>query len=706
MIIIFWDPTDHHAYAGGGGNADPCTTLYHEMYHGKEDLTGGQDHSPCVTAVGPSGLPTNEVNATRAQNILRVKLGLPPRTHYGDTPLPAGPCLPPNQQPKPKQNCAGANCADSNGDPHLLTFDGLRYNFQAVGEFVGVWQADDPGFQVQLRQQPAGNSTIVAVTTAVAASVAGDVVEVDLTADGMQLVVGRHPVALATVSLPHGGSLTLDPSTIPAQLVLAWPDGTEAFVSMIGRYGLHVTIHPVAVHKGKLAGLFGNFDGTPANDLTTSAGKPIGSAPSFSDLYPAYADSWRITDATSLFTYPAGASTATYTDRTLPAAPPDLGALPGVDAAGMLCRRVGVTDPQTLADCTLDVAETGQAEFADGDLATQAIVAALPSPSPGPTTTQSVGPSQQANLAVTQPNGAAKLSFQGTAGQRLFVAYQSPTLKGKCGILTLQDPTGRGIDIGCIDNTGSGSIGGDLLSQTGTYVIVFTPRDGDIGQLHVALTFSADVHTTLATDGSPTTVAITAPGQVGYLTFHGNLGDRVLVEATGSTLPGQCGVPSLVDPTGSPLTIGCVEADGTGLIDGILLSTTGQFTVLVDPGGAGTGQITLRLIVTQDQHGTITLDGPAVVANIDAPGRVALFTFLGTKGEVVSVDVTASSIPPQCGVPTILTPDGSGLTIGCIENDGTGKLDHVTLPSGGTYTVEINPGDLGTGTVTLALHTG
>src|SRR5262249_16782876 len=74
QIIIFWNINDHHPYTGGG-NADPCSSLYHEMYHGKEDLTGGQDHSECVSAAGPSGLPVNEVNATKAQNILRIKEG-------------------------------------------------------------------------------------------------------------------------------------------------------------------------------------------------------------------------------------------------------------------------------------------------------------------------------------------------------------------------------------------------------------------------------------------------------------------------------------------------------------------------------------------------------------------------------------------------------------------------------------------------------
>ena len=52
--------------------------------------------------------------------------------------------------------------------------------------------------------------------------------------------------------------------------------------------------------------------------MRTSTGGALPDTPGFGDLYPGFADSWRVTDATSLFTYPLGASTATYTDRGFP----------------------------------------------------------------------------------------------------------------------------------------------------------------------------------------------------------------------------------------------------------------------------------------------------------------------------------------------------------------------------------------------------
>ena len=47
--------------------------------------------------------------------------------------------------------CGGA-CGGSNGDPHLKTIDGKRYDLQAAGEYVLLRSADD-SMEVQARQE-------------------------------------------------------------------------------------------------------------------------------------------------------------------------------------------------------------------------------------------------------------------------------------------------------------------------------------------------------------------------------------------------------------------------------------------------------------------------------------------------------------------------------------------------------------------------
>lgn len=268
-----------------------------------------------------------------------------------------------------------------------------------------------------------------------------------------------------------------------------------------------------------------------------------------------------------------------------------------------------------------------------------------------------------------------------------------------------QDPDGLGLGNTCTAN-GTGNYGGILLTQTGTYTLVFAPANGATGQVHVRITLSTDIHATMPTDGTPVTVSITEPGQVAFLSFAGTVGERVVVEASGATMPDQCAIPSLRAPDGTGIGAGCL-AKGSGFVDGTLLTTNGQFTVVVDPDNAVTGQVTLRLVVSRDVRGTITAGGPPVVATIGTPGQVALYTFTGTKGEKVTVSVTGGTLTPECGMPVLLATDGTSvLKAGCVSTGDSGGIDPVVLPASGTYTIKVNPDGLVTGTLTLQLTSG
>ena len=278
---------------------------------------------------------------------------MPARDHYSDVPLPAD-CQP----PKPPDRCEGASCGDSNGDPHLLTYDNKRYDFQAVGEFV-LSRETSGGYQVQVRQQPASNSRLVSLNTAVAMKVGDEKVEVRMGPEGMVLLVGGQPRKLANTTIAAG-----DIDASEKSVVVAWENkGPKVFVRPIGRWGLHIALQPALAQAGKLEGLLGDYDGDSKNDIKPKGGSPI-AEPTFSALYPSYADSWRIDAKESLFTYEAGQSTEVFTDRKFPEEEVKIDSLPGRAAAEALCRRQGVTDPLLLAGCIIDVALTGQADFA------------------------------------------------------------------------------------------------------------------------------------------------------------------------------------------------------------------------------------------------------------------------------------------------------------------------------------------------------
>jgi VWD domain-containing protein/NleD-like pathogen effector protein (putative zinc metallopeptidase) len=679
-IFIFWDPNDRHKYAGTGGNADPCTSLYHEMYHAGEDARGGQDHSPCVTADGPSGLPVNEVNATRVQNQLRQKLGLPQRSHYGDTPLPKGDCLPPDKQPK-KTNCTGAGCGDTNGDPHIRTFDGRRYDFMAAGEFVA---AKGDGLQIQVRQQPYPGSRLVSVNTAVAMDVAGDRVEVGLSGRALTLRTNGGPAGTpASGSLPHGGSVTVALGYLAPVLTVAWPDGSSAAVSAIGSWGLHLTVAPAPARARHLSGLLGDFDGDATNDLS---GTPS----------PAFADRWRVTAATSLFTYEPGTGPDTYVDRNFPDRSPQPADLADRTGAQALCARFGITDPQTLADCVLDVALTGRPEFAAEATTTQAIVQDV-----APSTSTGTFSGTEATLTVSKPGEAVRYTFAGTAGQRLYIQVLSTTMADGCGLLTLRDPAGATLGGGCIIG-GKGQVDGTVLPTTGTYTIELRAPDNGTGQARLRLVFSTDVQATATLNGPPVQLAIGAPGQVANVTFTGAAGQRVFVDATASTLPEQCGLLNLRGLDHATLSGGCVIG-GKGFVDGTVLPADGTYTLVVDPAETGTGQITLRLSASVDQHGTIDLNGAAVTGTVTTPGQVVDWSFSGSAGQKVILEISGNTLPDQCASVVVRGPDRSLIGGTCVLG-ATATSNPITLPGSGRYTVVLDPADHGTGQATIRLR--
>ena len=294
---------------------------------------------------------------------------------------PAAPAMAPNRQvptPTPVPGTSGPiGPGASSGDPHLHTPDGLTYDFQAAGEFIALTSTLDD-FAVQLRQEPVGTSTVASMNTAVATHVAGDRVGVYV---GRQpaLEVNGQPTALddGSLPLPRGGRVERQ----GARYVIVWPDQTVVEVMLRSQY-LDVVVRLDSARQGQVGGLLGNADGDAANDLTTRGGSVVEVAGLAAEtrrarLYGEFGDSWRISQAESLFAYEPGKDTSTYTYPDFPSALVTASDLPAM-ARGMaeaVCRDAGVTAGDFLADCALDVGVTGNAEFAASAAAVEAALA-------------------------------------------------------------------------------------------------------------------------------------------------------------------------------------------------------------------------------------------------------------------------------------------------------------------------------------------
>lgn len=242
------------------------------------------------------------------------------------------------------------------GDPHLVTLDGLDYSLQTVGEF-DLLADPDSDLAVQARFVPAPLLQNASVLSDVAAKVGASTVEIGR--DGVVLDGQATPMGSGEAAWLEDGALVVRTGQTYAVL---WPRGAETF-ALVKRGSSLALVTPTRLGS---AGLLGGRDGDHSNDLALRDGTEISTKPSQSTLYGAFADSWRIAADASLFTYPSGESTETYTDRAFPSSVLTMGDFSDaeIEAATASCAGFGVEPGPQFENCVFDVVVTGDDAFA------------------------------------------------------------------------------------------------------------------------------------------------------------------------------------------------------------------------------------------------------------------------------------------------------------------------------------------------------
>jgi hypothetical protein len=125
----------------------------------------------------------------------------------------------------------------------------------------------------------------------------------------------------------------------------------------------------------------------------------------------------------------------------------------------------------------------------------------------------------------------------------------------------------------------------------------------------------------------------------------------------------------------------------------------------MDPGGANTGSVTLRLYdIPGDVSGSLTINAAGTGVSLTGPGQIASYTFSGTASQQVTVKITDSDINLPTGSNTTVTvklvrANGTVLT-SSTSSAAIFNLNQ-TLPATETYTVVIDPTGPGIGTLTV-----
>lgn len=574
--------------------------------------------------------------------------------------------------PKPSSAPQGKpckeSCGGSNGDPHLRTVDGFRYDLQSAGEYV-LLRAPDGSVEIQGRQERPSDGADVTIGTAVAVKVNGHRV-------GFYAMAGGPPeihLDGAVIAAANAGSADLGSgaklSTYQRGYELDLPDGTKAWALSIGKWGINLLVSPSTSLRSTGVGLIGRAAAAsgfkiPSPPDGSTFTKPANAHERYHDLYAVLAPGWRVTAATSIFDYAAGKTTDSYTLAAFPleTAPQSIDDL---DPAAVLSAKATcatVSDPDLLDQCAYDVAVTGSTEYVTLYDTTETFEA-------------------EGTTSLGQPTSGA--------------TPPPPVIDTPTGIIKVADHLG--------------GIGAAILGPDGTLYVYVAEQGAGFGDVKPAL---------LAVDSATGRVKVKVPAAaVGTLSWAAgslwagefNRSDAVFCEVSRLdpvTLAVQAQVPSVCSPRGGTYfgTVGDaiwfadgkgVDANGAGghlrridpTTNKIDTAPSGNIDLPVMPQAVGVPGVnsflattSAGIVVGERQHGFYALTaGSDSFEQIDVPANAAGKLFPAGAGIWAQTEVGTFSAP-EGRVVYATIPGGPGVDL-AIDGDLVGGDDSAIYAS-------------------------
>jgi len=571
------------------------------------------------------------------------------------------------------------------GDPHLRTFDGVRYDEQPVGETVLVRSASGD-FELQARTKPWNGSTRVAVIVGAAARVGADRFSVYLDGtvrlnDALLAVPDGQQALSAGVTLFRAGST----------FVLVWPDGAQARFTLFGPY-MGVEVYLPDTRRGQVGGLLGNDDGDPTGELMVRNGPVLPDAPTLSYFYGVFIESWRVAQADSLFYYGPGETTETFTDRMFPPMPAramDLDPAARASAAA-ICTAAGVS-ADWLDACIVDVGFTNDPSFA-GTLTNLSPVAGAVDVHPG------TGAGTDGSVITSADDSSGTIT--GTLAPGATQTYTLAAQKGQVIVARLAD-TGRNTFVPrltLLDPTGAavqGNYGADVAglaataATAGTYSLVVADASGrtDVtGSYTLYFVVAPGANEGGLLPPSATVAGTIELGDLDSYTFAAAAGQGVQVRV--ADVSGGSFVPAVAvyDPTGALVNSNYGQS-AAGF--SFTASATGTYTVVVfdySSGFASSGAYHLYLAVAPGANEGGLLPPSAAVAGTIDLGDIDSYTFAAVAGQ--GVQVRAADVTGTAFVPAVVVYDPSGAVVNSNYGQSVAGFSF-TASATGIYTVVV-----------------
>ena len=128
------------------------------------------------------------------------------------------------------------------------------------------------------------------------------------------------------------------------------------------------------------------------------------------------------------------------------------------------------------------------------------------------------------------------------------------------------------------------------------------------------------------------------PGQNGLYTYSGTANQRISLDLSNVTF--DSAKVSVLKPDGTALFSALTVTSLGKFVEPTKLPVSGTYKVKVDPVGISTGSMDVKLsVVPADLSGALT---PAVAKTvaIGTPGQNAVYTYAGTSGQRIALNLT------------------------------------------------------------------
>ncbi len=296
-----------------------------------------------------------------------------------------------------------------------------------------------------------------------------------------------------------------------------------------------------------------------------------------------------------------------------------------------------------------------------------------------------LSPDEWKTLVLDRYGQNARLSFTGTAGQRLGLQVSGQETMPANGDVYYYVYTPQGSLLTSRWVRAGDTLDLPVLPADGSYQVFVDPEYGKT--LTTQLRLATGTAEGLGVTNAPTSYEARGAGEVAYFTFTASEGDNLgLGISEMRIVRGNSAYVEVHQPSGDRLMQGTCS---TGCRVSLSSLSAGIYAVIVKQSPAGR-QLQFKATLSADVTDTLRPDEWKALV-LDRPGQGARLSFIGTAGQRLGLQVSGQRTVPadRHARYEVYSPNGRFLTSQTLRNDRTQDLP--ASPTDGTYQVFVDP---------------